>query len=111
MRLKLSSYWRALTETLGAAGLREKNLLAPLPFVLFAAQNASLIYYVSNAADSRPVIAGIDNDASNAIDVAGRSRWITDNGFAGYGPVYFRLANTLAWVLPDFKAPGDLEAA
>lgn len=92
-------------------GFSLKRLWLAFAVGLFALQTGSLVYYASQAADSRPVIAGLDNDASNAIDVAGRSRWFLDNGFSPYGPVYFRIAHSLAWFLPDLQAPGQLSAA
>jgi hypothetical protein len=74
--------------------------------VLFG-QITQLSYFISQAADTRPVIAALSSDASNAIDVAGRSQWWRDNGFAGYGPVYFRLANTLAFAFTPLTDPGE----
>lgn len=107
----LGRWCKALGETLRASGLTLQKFLITLAAGVLCLQAAQLIYYASMAADSRAVIAGLDNDGSNAIDVAGRSQWFRDNGFAGYGPVYFRLANTAASILPPLTAPGELSAA
>lgn len=74
-------------------------------FVLFA-QLTQLTYFASQAADSRSMIAALNNDAANAIDVAGKSQLFRDNGFAGYGPVYFRLANVMASVFSPLTESG-----
>jgi hypothetical protein len=107
----LKRFWRTLTETLGSVGVTEKRLLTAAALLVFTLQLGSFLFYAAQVSDSRPVIAGLDNDGSNAIDVAGRSTWVTDNGFAGYGPVYFRVANTLASIMPDMSAPGELSPA
>lgn len=87
-----------------------RGVLAAIAITIFTMQTTALIYYASQAADSSPIIGGLDGDAANAINVAGRSYPIIDNGFASYGPVYFRVANMLSWVLPDLSAPGNLGA-
>jgi hypothetical protein len=87
------------------------TLLTAFSLLIFSAQLAQLTYFISHAADSRPVIAAIDNDASNAIDVAQRSRWYNDNGFQSYGPVYFRLAHTFSALLTPISEPGNLTPA
>ncbi|MBX3021222.1 MAG: glycosyltransferase family 39 protein [Bdellovibrionales bacterium] len=92
-------------------GLRSRYIFIAITATIFTLQTTTLVYYASQSVDSQPIVAAFDNDASNAINVAGRSYPIVDNGFASYGPVYFRIANTLSWVLPDLSAPGALPHA
>lgn len=105
---RLRGWWATFTESMTALGVTGPRALTLAAFLVFALQLASIVQFQALVADSRPVITGIDNDGSNAIDVAGRSYWFLDNGFASYGPVYFRIAQTVAWALPELSAPGDL---
>ena len=102
---------RAWWAGLGATGVTLTRLWTAGALGLFLMQNAEVTYFIAQNADSRAVIRAFDDDAGNAIDVVGRSTWVTDNGFASYGPVYFRLASTLgAWLAP-LSDPGALPPA
>jgi hypothetical protein len=105
---KIGSLVRGLQLSLDAVGATRGRLILAGALALFLMQNAQVTYYIAQNADSRAIIHALDDDAGNAIDVAGRSRWVTDNGFASYGPVYFRVSSTLgAWFSP-LAEPGVL---
>ena len=105
---RLRGWTRALFDTFASVGATPARLGLGLTLALFLSQNAQVLYYVSLNADSRAIVRAFDDDAGNAIDVTGRSRWVTDNGFASYGPVYFRVASTIATWFRPVAQPGDL---
>ncbi len=105
-----ASLFRPIGEILEHAGIRQRTPLWALALALFGAQFIQLTYWVAQVADSQPIQSAVDNDAGNAINVAARSRWYNDNHYAPYGPLYFRLANTLAAVLTPMSEPGGLVA-
>lgn len=59
-------------------------------------QFSALTYALSQNVDVLPVVQAFDNDGANAISVAERSRWLTNNRFYPYGNLYFNLAHTVA---------------
>lgn len=54
--------------------------------------------------DQKAVIYAQDNDASRAIQTVQKSRWWNSNHFAPYGPLYYRLAHTIA-VFTPYEGP------
>ncbi len=67
---------------------------------LIAAQGAGLIAAIASVADHSAIVGAINDDAGNAVQVALRSQWWSNNDFFPYGPLYFRLANTLRQLAP-----------
>ena len=108
LRVRAARVRSTLRLTLTGLGVPPAAIGLALAAGLFTAQNLELAYYASQSADSRAVIKAIDDDAANAIDVAQRSRWVTDNGFMSYGPLYFRLSSTLTSFLSPILEPGEL---
>ena len=106
----IKHYFRPIGEILEYAGISRRTATWALALALFGAQVIQLTYWVAQEADSQPIQAALDNDAGNAINVAARSRWYNDNNYAAYGPLYFRLANTLTAVLTPMSEPGGLAA-
>jgi hypothetical protein len=107
----IKHYFRPVGEIIENAGIGRRTALWALALALFGAQFIHLTYWVAQEADSQPILAAIDNDAGNAINVAARSRWYNDNHYVPYGPLYFRLANTLTAILTPMSEPGGLAAA
>ncbi len=68
-----------------------------------AAQFLSFVPLISGFMDHRSIVEAHDNDAGKMVEVGGNSRWYNDNQFRYYGPLYFRLANTLHSVAPTFS--------
>ena len=106
MRERIS---KTIDETLAMLGLK----LVPVVGCVLAAALVvpvftQLTYYAALNADSRAVVGARDDDASNAIDIAGHSHWYSSNGFYPYGPVYFRIAHVIGEALSPLAQPGDL---
>ena len=68
-----------------------------------AAQFLSFVPLISGFMDHRSIVEAHDNDAGKMVEVGGNSRWYNDNQFRYYGPLYFRIANTLHSVAPTFS--------
>lgn len=109
---KLKTYAGWVREAIEARGTTPLRLMfTTLAAFLLLVQIIEIGYYVANASGSRAEIIAEDDDAANAIDVAGRTRWYKSNSFHAYGPVYFRLSHTLASFLSPLSEPGGLSQA
>lgn len=98
-----------ISETCAAFGLKPWSIAGViLALALCVPVLAQLTYLTSQNADSRAVIGARDDDASNAIDIAGHSHWYSSNGFYPYGPVYFRVAHVIGAALAPLTDPGGL---
>ena len=64
--------------------------------LLFITQFSYLANSLSYNTDNQGVIFSTDPDAGNCIGIAKKSHWFGDNGHDGYGPVYFRVAKSIA---------------
>jgi hypothetical protein len=95
--LRQSRFWHPVLWGLGA--------------FLLTAQTAQLVFHASHVTQSRPLVAGFDDDGAVAIDTTSRSLWFLDNGFVAYGPVYFRLAYALNLGMDPLVEPGTLGVA
>lgn len=77
-----------------------------IAILLLAGQLCKGISYLVQNSDHFAIISASDDDAGWAIRKTMRTRWWNDNGWAHYGPVYFRLNHTLQYWL----APAGLES-
>lgn len=87
-------------------------LLTLICALILLAQFAANTGYIARVADHGAIVGIQSDDASNAIQVALRSQWWNNNDFMPYGPVYFRLANSIRQLVPwsGFFAAGTIEA-
>ncbi len=67
---------------------------------LIVAQFTSLLAFTARIADHSAIVGVGSDDAANAVQVTLRSQWWSNNDFTPYGPVYFRLANSLRQLAP-----------
>jgi hypothetical protein len=79
-----------------ACGLAGLALLAQLGLL-----SGTLMQSSSN----RAIVQANDNDAGYAVHIANKTRWYKDNGFAAYGPFYYRVVHTLQFFFPNAPAP------
>lgn len=91
--------------------MAKRRLVFYTGLCLFLIQSVQLICFAAINADIRPIVAATNSDAASGIDVAGRSQLYRDNGFAAYGPVYFRAANLAAATMVSFTQLGDWSEA
>lgn len=73
--------------------------------LLLLFQFANLVTFVSLNMGSQAVIAARDDDSGAGIAKAVKTRWWKDNGWAHYGPAYFRAAHTLHYFLYRTAGP------
>jgi hypothetical protein len=68
-------------------------------------QFCNFVTFLSLNMDLRAVIAARDDDSGWGIAKAVKTRWWKDNGWAHYGPAYFRAAHTLNYFLYRTAGP------
>jgi hypothetical protein len=83
---------------------KESRKLIQFLIVLFSLANICVIVsMVGENSDCSAVIFAKNNDAAEVIKVAVRTSWTRDNGWRPYGPVYYRLAHSLAQIVPYYR--------
>lgn len=70
-------------------------------------QFANYVSYASLNVDHQSIIAARDDDASWGIAKTVKTRWWKDNGWAHYGPSYFRIAHSVQYFLGHTADFGD----
>ncbi len=74
--------------------------------IILISQISVIGSFAVNNQDGQAVVYALDNDAGRAISTAEKTRWWNSNHFAPYGPLYFRIAHTVASFVP-YAGPGD----
>jgi hypothetical protein len=74
--------------------------------IILVAQITVLGSYTIRNQDEKSVVYALDNDAGRAISTAEKTRWWNSNHFAPYGPIYYRVAHTIASLVP-YAGPGE----
>jgi hypothetical protein len=90
--------------------LHREVLLAWVFGIMFALQIMNLHSYAVRTVDHQGIIAVNDDDAAWNVRKTIKTRWWKDNGWALYGPAYFRLNHTIHYFWGR-TADGDLESA
>ncbi len=77
-------------------------------FLIF---NVALIFLIQfsvyssvlfNTAESRPIVASVDDDTQEAIRLTQNTYVLNDNGARAYGPIYYRLASVAQYFGANF---------
>lgn len=82
------------------------KVLYVLSVTILIAQIAVIGSFAVKNQDDKAVTYTFDNDASRAISTAEKTRWWNSNHFAPYGPLYYRIAHTIASIVP-YDGPED----
>lgn len=92
-------------------GITLRWILAAIVLGLLITQATSFASRLGLASSHQAIIEAIDNDSGEGIRVGQRSYWFWDNHFRYYGPLYYRVANTLSFgaVSPGPPTPGPVE--
>lgn len=75
---------------------------------VFAAQLNFVGYYTAHNVQPRSVVGSVDDDAGWNTHKTMITRWYKDNGWALYGPLYFRINHTLQTLFPQIVSPEEL---
>ncbi|MBX3033506.1 MAG: hypothetical protein KF865_06220 [Bdellovibrionaceae bacterium] len=65
--------------------------------LLLLSQVAAFVGRIALISSHQAIVEAMDNDAGEGVKVGQRSHWVNDNGFRYYGPLYYRIAQTLSW--------------
>jgi hypothetical protein len=76
--------------------------------VLLLLQVMNLHSYVASAVDHQAVVAATDDDASWNIAKTVQTRWWKDNGWALYGPFYFRVNHSIQYFWERTANPAEV---
>ena len=93
--------WRFIKEILKKSYFGEhtdstlEKIALVLVFGLFFLHFSTLASVGFQITDSRAIVASNDDDTQAAIELAGKSYLINDNGARAYGPIYYRLESLL----------------
>jgi hypothetical protein len=68
--------------------------------IILISQISVIGSFAVKSQDQKSIVYALDNDAGRAISTAEKTRWWNSNGFAPYGPLYFRIAHTVASFVP-----------
>jgi hypothetical protein len=82
------------------------SLATGLMVLLLVFQYSQISEVLGRTAAHRTQVMAFDDDAGMIVDRAVKTRWYKDNGVAGYGPLYFRIAHSVARLL----GPATIEA-
>lgn len=77
---------------------RRSLILTWFAGLLLAYQVLNYHTYIEQVVDTQAVIAATDDDASQNIQKTLKTRWWKDNGWALYGPLYFRLNHSVQYL-------------
>ncbi len=64
--------------------------------IILGLQFVQVSRVLQEASSHLSLVSAFDDDARMVLDKTLKTRWYKDNGVAGYGPVYFRWAHSLA---------------
>jgi hypothetical protein len=88
-------FQRIRIEAIGL-GFTLRGFVTVLVLSLLFAQGISFAGRLGLFSTHQAIVEAIDNDAGEGVRVGLRSHWIGDNNFRYYGPLYYRIANTLS---------------
>jgi hypothetical protein len=62
-----------------------------------------LVTMVGENSDNASILSVTSDDSAQAVKVAVRTKWFNDNRWRSYGPLYYRIAHSVSWMVPYFK--------
>lgn len=77
-----------------------KTIVTATLLLILGLQVANISRVLEEASSHLSLVTAFDDDARLVLSKTLQTRWYKDNGMAGYGPFYFRVAHTLASLIP-----------